>query len=63
VTVVLSKSEGGKQARLTATSPIKRGDDHTVSSIHKIDPKAARCAVKDGQLDIVESGRAAILGD
>ncbi len=63
VTVVYSKSEGGKQARLTATSPIKRGDDNTLSSIYKIDAKAMRCAVKDGQLDIVESGRPEILGD
>jgi hypothetical protein len=61
LTVVFSKSEGGKQARLTATSPVKRGDELTLSSVHKIDAKAAQCAVKDGQLDVVESGRPAIL--
>ncbi len=63
LTVVFSKSEGGKQARLTATSPIKRGDDTTLSGIYKIDPKAARCAVRNGQLDLIETGRAAILGE
>lgn len=63
LTVVFSKSEGGKQARLTATSPIKRGDDHTLSSIYKIDAKAMRCAVREGQLDLVESGLPAILGE
>lgn len=63
VTVVFSKSEGGKQARLTATSPIKRGDDHTLSSFYKIDAKAMRCAVRDGQLDLVEYGLPAILGE
>jgi hypothetical protein len=63
VTVVFSKSEGGKQARLTATSPLKRGDDHTLSSIYKIDAKAMRCTVRNGQLDLVESGLPAILGE
>jgi hypothetical protein len=63
VTVVFSKSEGGKQARLTATSPVKRGDETTLSSIRKIEPNAARCAVRDGQLDLIESGLPAILGE
>jgi hypothetical protein len=63
LTVVYSKSEGGKQARLTATSPIKRGDDHTLSSVHRIDAKGARCAIRDGQLDLVENGLPAILGE
>jgi hypothetical protein len=63
LTVVFSKSEGGKQARLTATSPVKRGDDHTLSSIYKINANAMRCAVRGGQLDLVESGLPAILGE
>ena len=63
VTVVFSKSEGGKQARLTATSPVKRGDETTLSSVRKLDTKAARCQVRDGQLDLVESGLPAILGE
>ncbi len=61
--VVYSKSEGGRQARLTATSPVKRGDETSLSSVYKIDAKAARCAVSNGQLDLVESGRAALLSE
>ena len=63
VTVVFSKSAGGKQVRLTATSPVKRGDEATLSSVYKVEPKAARCAVHAGQLDLVESGLPAILGE
>lgn len=63
LTVVFSRSEGGKQARLTATSPIKRGDDLTLSSVHRLDAKAARCDVRAGQLDLIESGLPAILGE
>jgi len=48
VTVVFSKAEGGKQVRLTATSPVKRGDETSLSSIYKIDGKAARCTVHNG---------------
>lgn len=62
VTVVFSKNEGGKQARLTATSPVKRGDETTLSSVRKVEANAARCAVRDGQLDLIESGLPAILG-
>jgi hypothetical protein len=63
LTVVYSKAEGGKQARLTATSQIKRGDETTLGSINKIDAKAARCEVREGQLDLVESGSPALLAD
>lgn len=63
VTVVFSKSEGGRQARLTATSPIRRGDETTLSSVYRLEPKAARCAVRAGQLDLVESGLPALLGE
>jgi hypothetical protein len=61
LTVVYSKSEGGKQARLTATSPIRRGDAATLSGVFKVEAQAARCAVRDGQLDLVETGRPALL--
>lgn len=63
VTVAYSKSEGGKRVRLTATSPIKRGDDTTLSSIQRIEPRAARCEVRGGQLDLVETGSPALLGE
>lgn len=63
VTVVFSKGADGKQVRLTATSPVKRGDETTLSSVYKVEPKAARCAVRAGQLDLVESGLPAILGE
>jgi hypothetical protein len=63
LSVVFSKSEGGKQVRLTGTSPVKRGEETTLSSVNKIEPKAARCAVRDGQLDLIESGLPAILGE
>lgn len=63
LTVVFSKSEGGKQARLTATSPIKRGDETTLSSAYRIDAKAMRCAVREGQLDVIEAGRMEMLKD
>jgi hypothetical protein len=63
ITVVFSKSEGGKQARLTATSPVKRGDETTLSSVRKLELKAARCEVRGGQLDLLESGLPAILGE
>ncbi len=63
LTVVFSKSEGGKQVRLTATSPVKRGDETTLSSVYPINARAARCAVRDGQLDILESGRAELLAE
>jgi len=63
VTVVFSKSEGGKQVRLTATSPVKRGDETTLSSVYRLEPKAARCEVRDGQLDLTASGLPALLGE
>ncbi len=63
VTVVFSKSEGGKQARLTATSPVKRGDETTLSSVRKLEPKAARCEVRGGQLDLAETGLPSLLGE
>jgi len=63
ITVVFSKSEGGKQARLTATSPVKRGDEATLSSVYRLEPKGLRCAVRAGQLDLVESGLPTLLGE
>lgn len=57
VTLVYSKSVGGRQARLVATSPFKRSDPTTLGATWRIDPKAARCAAAAGQLDVVESGR------
>ncbi|MCW5771597.1 MAG: hypothetical protein KIT16_08185 [Rhodospirillaceae bacterium] len=54
--LVYSKSVNGKQARLVAYSPFKRSDPTTLGATWRLDPKGARCAVKDGQLDLVESG-------
>lgn len=63
VTVGFSKGVDGKTARLTATSPVRRGDETTLSSIWKIEPKGARCEVRGGQLDLVETGLPALLGE
>jgi hypothetical protein len=56
LTIVYSKSAGGKQARLVATSPIRRTDPTTLSAIHKIADWSARCVLRNGQLDLVERG-------
>lgn len=63
ITVAFSKTQEGKQVRLTATSPVRRGDETTLSSDFKVHPKAARCVVRDGQFDLIESGRMELLGE
>lgn len=62
LTVVYSKSANGKQVRLSATSPVRRGDASTLGSAFRIDAKAATCSVRDGRLDLTQSGNPALLG-
>lgn len=63
ITLAFSKSAGGKQARLVATSPFNRADVTTIGGTWRVEPKAVRCAEKDGQLDLIETGLPALIGE
>ncbi len=56
ISIAYSQSKGGRQARLIATSPIRRTDSMTLGTVRKLDDRVARCVLRNGQLDIVESG-------
>jgi len=63
ITLAYSKAENGKQARLVATSAIKRTDATTIGGTWRVGPKAVHCAERDGQLDLIETGLPALLGE
>jgi len=63
ITLAYSKSAGGKQDRLVASSPIRRADATTLGTLWRIDAKAVTCAEKDGQLELTDSGLPALLAD
>jgi hypothetical protein len=56
ITVVYSKAVGGRQARMVATSPVKYGKADSLGGTFSIADKAARCALRNGRLDVVEAG-------
>lgn len=56
LTVAFSKAENGRQARMVATSAVRRGDATTLGRKYFVPAAGARCAAKDGALDLVASG-------
>jgi hypothetical protein len=60
-TVVYSKARDGRQVRLTGTSRIDRHDPRSVGGFFDIAAKAARCAVRDGVVTLVDSGKPTLL--
>lgn len=63
LTLAYSKSGAGRQQRLVATSPIRRTDATTLGGLWRVEPKAVRCAEKDGALELTDTGLPAILED
>ncbi len=63
ITVVLSRGDGAHhQERLIATSRLRAGDGATLGRSFFVAADAAHCAVRDGRLDLIDSGLPAILG-
>jgi len=56
LTVVYSKAGRGRQRMLIATSRIKRGDPTSLGEPYPIPRGAARCEMRDGKLDVTQSG-------
>jgi hypothetical protein len=63
LTLAYSKSGGGRQRRLVATSAIRRTDATTLGGLWRVDTKAVVCAEKDGALELTDTGLPAILED
>jgi hypothetical protein len=61
--VMFSKAENGKQARMVATSAVRRGDATTLGGKFPVPAGGARCAAKNGALDLVETGNAKVALD
>lgn len=62
-TAVLARGDGRRQGRMVATARVRFGEASSLGSFEHIPAAALRCAVRDGRLDIVESGRAEMLID
>lgn len=56
ISVILSRAVKGQQARMVATSPVKFGEVESLGGIFTVSNNAARCAIRNGRLDIVASG-------
>jgi hypothetical protein len=63
LTLAYSKSAGGKQERLVASSPVRRTDATTLGAIWRVEPKAVVCAERNGALDLTDTGLPVILED
>jgi hypothetical protein len=57
LTAVLARGDGRRPGRAIATSRLRPGVAATLGQPMPIDPSAVRCAVRDGRLDLIETGR------
>lgn len=60
-TAVLARGDGRRQGRMIATARVRFGEASSLGSFEHIPAAALRCAVRDGRLDVVETGRAEML--
>ncbi|MDH3232391.1 MAG: hypothetical protein OEQ29_02620 [Alphaproteobacteria bacterium] len=56
LTVVYSKAARGRQRMLIATSRLKYRDPTSLGEAYKIPRGAARCVMRNGKLDVIQSG-------
>lgn len=61
LTVLYSKAVAGRQARMVASSPVAYGKAESLGGSFPVSPKEARCAVRNGKLDVVVAGDIAAL--
>ncbi len=60
-TAVLARGDGRRQGRMIATARARFGEAGAVGDAMYVLPPALRCAVRDGRLDVVETGRVEML--
>ena len=62
-TAVLARGDGRRQGRMIATARVRFNEASALGGRQVVTPAALRCTVRDGRLDIAESGRAEMLND
>jgi hypothetical protein len=61
VTAVLARGDGRRPGRAIATSRLRPGVAASVGQVIGIEPAGVRCTVREGRLDLIETGRPEML--